>query len=412
MSSKKSIFLSWLWVALCTLSIFLIVPIARAIRNFVEANWDVSLFGYSVIMFVSAAFLAGLYFLRVRLQIRALSNYLWLAAVALVYIFFTLKLWRRPEEAIHFLEYGLLGFLLYQALRHHFRDNGIFFIAFLIGAFVGILDEALQWMIPRRVWDFRDLGFNALSVGLFQIAIWKGIGPKLQSIRTQPRSIKTISILLATYLILFGLCFSNTPDRVQSYTERLPFLSFLRKEEPMSEFKHKHRDPEIGVFFSRLTIDELAKTDRERADEYGRIFEEWTSKKYNDFLTYFPGYARPFLYEMRVHVFRRDRMFELAQQAKNQKSRQNNLFIAYKENQILERYFGNTLRTSPYKWPDKQSGIIEQEIDSSAFYKSPVSADSPIPFREKPIWGIILFLITALVILNILISRRLLLGQN
>ena len=405
-SAKKKIFLSWLGVVLCVLAIFLVVPIARTVRNFVETTWSASLFGYFVLIFVSAAFLAGLYLFWFRLNIRALSNYMWLAVVAVVYIIFTLRLWERPEEAIHFLEYGLLGILLYFALRNHYSDKGIFIIAFIIGALVGIFDEALQWMIPRRVWDFRDLGLNALSVGLCQIAIWKGVKPDLQNIQIRSRSIRTISWLLSVYLILFGLCFSNTPDRVHSYTKRWPFLSFLGKEEPMNEYKHKHSDPEIGVFFSRLSLDEIARTDRERAEEYGRIFAEWTSKKYNDFLIYFPGYARPFLHEMRVHVFRRDRMFGLAQQADDKKEKEKYWFIAYKENMILEKYYGNTLKASPYRWPEKRTARIGTQIDPSSFYKSPVSAASPIPLRENAIWAIILFLIGGLVFLNIRLSAR------
>jgi len=406
MSSKKKIFLSWIWVFLCTISIFLIVPIARTIRNFVEANWDVSLFGYSVLLVVIVAFLFSLYYLWFRLKIRTLPNYLWLAVVALIYVFYTLKLWKRPEEAIHFLEYGLLGFLLFQALRHHIHDKGIYLIAFLFGALTGIFDEALQWMIPRRVWDFRDLGLNALSVGLFQVAILKGIRPKLQGIRLQSRSIRIISYLLATYLVLFGLCFSNTPGRVQSYTKFLPFLSFLQKEEPMNELKYKHKDPEIGVFFSRLVIEELKKIDKERAEEYGQIFKEWMSKKYQDFLIYFPGYARPFLHEMRVHVFRRNRRFWQANEAKAEKLRKKNLFIAYKENLILEKYFGNTVLKSPYKWPKRRIERIEKEIDVTQFYRSPVSAASPVSLKEKTLWGVIFLIIITLVFLNIRISQR------
>jgi hypothetical protein len=124
--SKKKIFLSWSLVFLCVLSIFLIVPVARTIRNFVEANWNVSLFGYSVLFVVIGAFLFCLYLLWFRLKIRTFSNYLWLAAVVSSYFYFTIKLWNRPEEAIHFLEYGLLGFLLFQALRHHIHDKGIY----------------------------------------------------------------------------------------------------------------------------------------------------------------------------------------------------------------------------------------------------------------------------------------------
>lgn len=399
-------FFSWLWVFLCTISIFLIVPVARTIRNFVDTNWDASLFGYSVLFAVICAFLFGLYYFWFRLKIRALSNYLWLAAVVLIYVYYTLKLWKRPEEAIHFLEYGLLGFLLFQALRHHIRDKGIYLIAFLLGAMVGIFDEALQWMIPRRVWDFRDLGLNAISTGLCQVAIWKGIRPKLERIRLQSLSIRIISYLLATYFVLFGLCFSNTPDRVHSYTKLMPFLSFLRNEEPMNELIHKHKDPEIGVFFSRLTVDELKKIDRERAEEYGRIFEEWKAKKYLDFLIYFPGYARPFLHEMRVHVFRRNRRFRFANEAAAEKMRKENLFIAYKENLILEKYFGNTLLKSPYKWPYRKIERIGKEIDIGQFYRSPVSAASPVPLKEKTLWAIILPLIIALVFLNIWVSRK------
>ena len=289
MPSKKNIWLAWLWVFLCTLAIFLIVPVARTITSYVQTHWDISLFGYFVLSVVILVFLICMYLLWHRLEIRALSNYIWLASISLVYVYFTLKLWRRPEEAIHFLEYGLLGYFLFRALRHHIEDQTIYLAAFLIGVTVGILDEVLQWIIPFRYWDLRDISLNTLAVGLCQIAIWKGLRPKLPSIRVEPRSVKIISWLLAANLILLGLCLSNTPQRVKSYTRLLPFLSFLQKEEAMSEFKFRHEDPEIGVFFSRLTIEELATTDRERAEEYARILTEWQQKKYNDFLISFPG---------------------------------------------------------------------------------------------------------------------------
>jgi hypothetical protein len=371
----------------------------------VDANWDISLFGFSVLVVVFIAFLFSLYYLWHRLNIRSFSRFFWLAAVALAYVFFTLKLWERPEEAIHFLEYGLLGFLLYHALKNHIQDSGVYFVAFLIGAVVGIVDESLQWIIPRRVWDFRDLGINALSVTLVLVAIRKGIKPKLQEIHPQSRSFRISRYLFITYLVLFGLCFSNTPDRVQKYTTFLPFLSFLQKEEPMREFKYKHKDPEIGVFFSRLEIQDLHRIDTERADEYGQIFKEWKTKKYQDFLNYFPGYAQPFLYEMRVHIFRRNRKFWEANKTGSEKIKKENLFIAHKENQILEKYFGDTLQKSSHQWPKKRIQGIENQIDTEGFYKSPVSAASPIPFSEKTLWGIILILIIMITFLPQLLFR-------
>ena len=174
----------------------------------------------------------------------------------------------------------------------------------------------------------------------------------------------------------------------------------------MNELKYKHKDPEIGVFFSRLVIEELKKIDKERAEEYGQIFKEWMSKKYQDFLIYFPGYARPFLHEMRVHVFRRNRRFWQANEAKAEKLRKKNLFIAYKENLILEKYFGNTVLKSPYKWPKRRIERIEKEIDVTQFYRSPVSAASPVSLKEKTLWGVIFLIIITLVFLNIWISQR------
>jgi VanZ family protein len=395
-----------MWVALCILSIFIIVPIARSVRNFVEKHLSADFFGYSVICVVCIAFLTGIYLLWFRLKIRAFPNYLWFAVIACAYIFFTFKLWERPEEAVHFLEYGLLGLLLFRALRHHIHDKSVYLTAFLIGGLVGIFDEVLQWMIPRRIWDIRDIGLNALSCGLCQIAIWKGIQPRLLSPRAQPKSIRTLSLLIVIIMILLALSLTNTPARVKMYTEALPFLSFLQKEEPMAEDIHKHRDPEIGIFFSRLTLEELKRIDTERAEEYGSILEEWSKKNYDDFLKTFPGYARPFLHEMRVHIFRRNRWFWLSTQKDIPEKREHQLFIAYKENLILEKYFGRTLEKSPDKWPQRRIKRIESLIDKSLFYRSPVSAATYFPLNDLALWAIVVGMVTVTFILNFWLSYQ------
>lgn len=402
MTKKK--FWAWLWVVLCTLAIFLIVPLARMIQKFVSEHWGRALFGYSVLVAVAAAFFAVLYVLIFRLKIRSPANYIWLIAVAILYVYFTLKLWRAPEEAVHFLEYGLLGFFLFRALSLSIRDKSIYFTAFFIGSLVGIIDEILQWMTPNRYWDFRDAGLNALAVGLFQVALWKGIKPKIISEKTSAKSIRTVSTLLAANLLLLGLCASNTPQRVAVYAERLPFFSFLLKEEPMYEFSQKHEDPEIGIFYSRLSIEDLKITDATKSDHYGQILKDWKSKDYGLFLSQHTPLLHPFLYEMRVHIFRRDRKEEEASRAKSEKARQEALFVAYKENLILEKYFSQTLQRSTYAWSEEKAKKLESLVDKDKFYRSPVSA-GVIHIKEKTIWGGILVLLTTLLALN-LISRK------
>jgi len=402
----KRAFFPWLWVVLCTLAIFLVVPLARAIQKFVSARWGRPFFGYAVLVITAASFCAIVYVLVFRLKIRSPSNYLWLSAVAALYVYFTLKLWRAPEEAVHFLEYGLLGFFLFRALSLSIRDKGIYLTAFLIGSLIGIFDEILQWMMPGRYWDFRDAGLNALATGLFQVALWKGIKPKIISEKIGPKSVRRISLLLAVNILLLGLCASNTPQRVASYSGRLPFLSFLVKEEPMYEFTRKHTDPEIGLFYSRLSPEGLEKEDNERSAHWAGILRDWKEKDYALFLREHHPLLHPFLYEMRIHIFRRDRRVEEAAKAKDEKSRREALFVASKENMILEKYFGRTLEKASYKWSEEKKAEIAVFVDPAKSYRSPVSAGR-FQIKEKTLWlGITAFLALLLGLNLALLGRQ------
>ncbi|MGD9346953.1 MAG: VanZ family protein, partial [Candidatus Aminicenantes bacterium] len=360
-----------------------------------------SFFGYVVLFSAAATFLALAYILYFRLKIRALSNYIWLGLISAIYVYFTIKLWANPEEAIHFIEYGLLGFFLFRAFRHHIGDQSIYLASFLLGIIIGTFDEILQWIVPGRYFDLRDVGLNALSCGLFQILLWKGVRPKLSYGKVQPRSIRIVSVLLAANLLLLGLCLSNTPQRVKKYTEALPFLSGLRSQEAMSEFKFKHRDPDIGIFFSRLTLEELKNIDRFRADEFGNILRKWQFKDYAEYLRIFPGGVAPFLHEIRVHIFRRDKRLGRAQSSDEEPVRKENFLIAYKENLILEKYFGQTLKKSPYNWDETIKLQVLAKIDPKAPYVSPVSAGVWATVNEKVTWSIIGVILVLIIVINL-----------
>lgn len=101
-----------------------------------------------------------------------------LGVVLLVYAsLFTLL--KRPEEAMHFLQYGSLGFLLYQALRlrrERLGPGGLFrrhaeITAAVLTALLGWGDEGIQYLLPNRYYDLRDVAFNALAGGLAILAL-------------------------------------------------------------------------------------------------------------------------------------------------------------------------------------------------------------------------------------------------
>lgn len=401
----RTIVFSWLWVFLCALAIFFTVPLARKIQNLVSTLVGRSFFGYLVLFAAAATFLGAGYILYFRLKIRKLPNYLWLVSISAIYVYFTLKLWANPEEAVHFIQYGLLGFFLFRAFHHHIDDKGIYLAAFLGGTLTGTFDEILQWIVPGRYFDLRDVGLNALSSALFQILLWKGIRPKLLDDKIRPRSIRIVSVLLAANLLLLGLCLSNTPQRVKKYTKAIPFLSGLERQEAMSEFKFKHKDPEIGIFYSRLTLEELKNIDTYRGEEFGNTLREWQNQDYADYLRIFPGSITPFLHEIRVHIFRRDKRLERAQSSFDESVQRENFFIAYKENLILEKYFGRTLAESPHSWDEAQKKEILKRIDPETQYKSPVSAGIWATVNERVTWIIIAAILIGLFIINLYIVR-------
>lgn len=355
---------------------------------------------------LAIGFVSLLYNLIFKLNIRAPSNYVWLILVMGAYVYFTLKLWKAPEEAIHFLEYGLLGFFLFKALRHHIRDKSIYLTATLFALFIGTFDEMLQWITPQRVWAFRDVGLNALSGGLFQLAIWKVIKPKIISEKINIKSLKVFASILASCLILLGLCASNTPQRVASYTKKIPWLSFLRNEEPMGEFGYKNADPEIGVFYSRFSPESLSKTDNLRGDKCAQILNESINRNYEHFIREYSPATDPFLHELRVHIFRRDTYLSKGKSASYRNKKKNLYFIAYKENLILEKHFSQSIKKSVYRWKESTLQEIEAVIDKSKPYESPVSANLVTTFSEKTMWVSIFGLILFLVITNLFFHLR------
>ena len=79
----------------------------------------------------------------------------------------------RPEERTHLLEYSLVAVLIDQALTERLRNGrrvpAPAALAVMLTALLGLLDEVIQSILPNRVFDIRDVGFNALA-GLMAIA--------------------------------------------------------------------------------------------------------------------------------------------------------------------------------------------------------------------------------------------------
>ncbi len=65
-----------------------------------------------------------------------------------------------PEERIHLFEYGLLGFLCMRAIGG--TSVGSFLKAISVVLIVGVGDEIIQYVLPMRVGDIRDVLLNVV----------------------------------------------------------------------------------------------------------------------------------------------------------------------------------------------------------------------------------------------------------
>lgn len=82
-----------------------------------------------------------------------------------------------PEEKLHFLEYGLLGALLFHAFRERATRIGgtkwaAALLAGLAAALAGWGDEGIQALLPNRYYDVRDIVWNVLGSSLVILALF------------------------------------------------------------------------------------------------------------------------------------------------------------------------------------------------------------------------------------------------
>ena len=71
---------------------------------------------------------------------------------------FSLDVW---AEHVHFIQYGLLGLLVFRVYKiSSFKillASGLFIMS------VGLVDEIIQWFLPNRYGDMRDVVMNSLG---------------------------------------------------------------------------------------------------------------------------------------------------------------------------------------------------------------------------------------------------------
>ena len=383
---------SWLLFVSCALVVFATVPFARAIRNVVIAHWGRTAFAYTVAGCVIVSLVVLLRRLRRARALRPIGI-VWLLAIAAAYLAWTAMLAQEsPEEAVHFLEYGLLSMLAFRALSHDIRDPGIYLAAAMLCAAVGTVDEFIQWLTPRRVWELRDVGINAASAALMQGALAFGIRPPYVVWPIRRATFGRLCRIGLLLLALLGVCLVNTPPRVARMAAHFPTLRpLLLRAGSMTEYGHLIRDEEIGAFYSRLSAQKLREWDAQRGAAAARVLDAFQGEeRYPEFLQRYPPAVDPFLHEARVHLFRRDRYRKREDQFADAERRRFFRTVAFRENLIMEKFFPVTLAASGYILEAGERRRLESDMDRNLDYYSAVSEHLIVRVKEWQVWASLL----------------------
>ena len=137
----------WLWALALTAAIYVTLGLAGKLAQFLrDRNMLDSIYVFGFFLAVIAIIGSGL-------KLRLKQREIWVAlGVVAVYGMVSVRLFLSPEERTHLFEYGIVATLVHQAL-----------LAIAITALIGWFDEGIQFLLPNRIYDIRDVGFNALA---------------------------------------------------------------------------------------------------------------------------------------------------------------------------------------------------------------------------------------------------------
>ena len=390
---------SWLFVAIWTLVIYVTIFFGREIQRFVYATWGRDAF----LIFVVVSIAAG-----IALAFRSLRaggggnfrNVLSLAAVACAYGAGTYHLRHNPEEAVHFVEYGVLSLLLYRALIHRNRNVLVFVAASFACASLGAIDEMIQWLVPRRFFDFRDIWVNVAGGVLMQLALALGLRPKCAGSPVTVQSIRTTARLGMVFFAILLAFSSNTLQRQDqcAKTQWLPAWLKVADGDLMAEYGCRHRI-DGAAFSSRLSLEQIRQEDGREPAWRGELLNQHQNRRgYDVMLSRYGPLSDPFLYELRVRLFRRDMHVASAKRTMaDAAALKYHATIAYREQQIVDTFMPQTFAAATaYAWKPEIRSAVTAFADTSSKYTSPVSGHLITSFSERELQALLLLVIAAI----------------
>lgn len=399
--------LPWLPFALWSLLIFALIPQAAQLQRAATERFGDATFRWLVATLLGAVAMAAASWVIWRKPTQALERLGWVVGIVGIAVIWVWQL-RGKAEALHWVEYGVLGVLAFHALRSRLPDTGVYPVAVALTALIGTVDEILQWLMPGRFFDLADIVLNASIGCLTQLLIARGWRPEGLTSAPSLRSSAWFLRLLIAEVLLLLFCVSSTPVRVSGWAQHASSLAYLGDEAStrMIEYGYRYEGSEAGIFRSRLSPDELAQADAQRNVQVAALLDRHTATRFSDFTTLFSPRRDPFAFEIRSHLFFRDRHRLKARSATADGERRRHLTLVLGEQLILERYFGRTLRLSNHDLKPEERAELALQAKPNPGFESEADRALITAFSEAQAQGALVFVLLGLAVFERVLIRR------
>ncbi len=211
-------YILWSLIVVYTGIIYATLSIVSKVRKFLVETYGDTVFDH-IYWFFGIIGVALLFFCFRKYKGRQLLVKLLIFAIFTGIYAYYLSGMKYAIERIHFLEYGLLGVLVYIAFTRHISHWITVILSLHVVYWIGLGDEAIQGMLVNRVGEIRDSIINLFS-GILGVMLWWFIteASRMQG-KIKPGVIKTALIFLGGSTIFtalfiytvhgFGYCIEN-----------------------------------------------------------------------------------------------------------------------------------------------------------------------------------------------------------
>ena len=153
--------LALIYIAFVYSTIPLMPQVWRALREYTQGS--VRYLGILLVVAVGVVIVAKVWR---RVRRRRWGPYLALAVIGPIYVYLLREYAIFPAERLHLIEYGFMGGFLFRALRVDLSARSAYIAAFAATVLLGFGDECIQWILPQRFFEVKDVQLNAISGGL------------------------------------------------------------------------------------------------------------------------------------------------------------------------------------------------------------------------------------------------------